>query len=78
MLVDINSFYPSKIDEQNIVIKNDYPRKDIKIVNEQIWNFFFTKYGGGPCIAKRYFDEPQKGSMPSKWVPEIYYKEVFS
>jgi hypothetical protein len=64
-------------DPENLVIRQDaILRKEVKIVNFIIWQFFHTKYGGGPEIVKGTTEEKNSHSSFSKKSLEAFYKQV--
>lgn len=42
---------------------NKYPRHDLLIFNEELWNFLFSRYGGD--AIKRYWTLPKEGMYTS-------------
>jgi hypothetical protein len=62
---------------ENHVIKHDInQREEIKIVNKAIWNFFYSKYGGGPEIKKGTIEEKARYTVTAKKMIELYYRKV--
>ena len=60
----------------NIVIRNDIDQKtDYILVNEEIWNFFHSRYGGGPKITRNAIEEKTKYNY-SKKIIEVFYRKV--
>jgi ubiquitin C-terminal hydrolase len=58
-------------EQTNLVVRHDLSqREDIKIVNKQIWEFFYSKYGGGPEIIKPWIKEGYKN------IVELFYRKV--
>ena len=54
LLLDINSFYNDGDEEnpENFIIKQELSMKrDIKIIHENLWDFFYKRYGGGPKLC---------------------------
>ena len=63
--------------EENFVVKHDINNKtDLKIVNKNIWLFFYTRYGGGPQIEKPLIDN-DSSSYNSNKVVEVFFRKVF-
>lgn len=59
-------------DIENQVIRHDIDQSaELKIVNEEIWNFFHSRYGGGPKIVKPMITE--EGRFNNRKVFEVYY-----
>lgn len=64
---------------ENLVIRHDIDQKsEVKIVNKVIWEFFHSKYGGGPTIKKGAIEEKSKYSAYPKKIIEIFYRKVNS
>jgi len=62
---------------ENVVIRHDVDQKeDVKIVNKAIWDFFYSKYGGGPVIKKGAIEEKSKYSAYPKKIIEIFYRKI--
>ena len=78
IIVPINEFYNDgdQINPDNIVIRNDINLKeDYKLVNEEIWIFFHSRYGGGPKIIRNAIEEKTKYNY-SKKIIEVFYRKV--
>jgi c-di-GMP-related signal transduction protein len=59
------------------VIRNDIDQKaDYRLVNEEIWNFFQSRYGGGPKIIRNSIEEKTKYNYCKKII-EVFYRKVF-
>ena len=44
--------------QENLIIRHNIDqRKEVKIVNQKIWEFFHSRYGGGPKIIKKVHEE---------------------
>ncbi len=66
----------NKDNPENQVIKHDInQREEVKIVNKAIWDFFHSKYGGGPEIKKGSIEEKGRYNG-SKKIVELYYRKV--
>jgi hypothetical protein len=79
LLVPINEFLNDgdANNPENQVIRHDInQREEIKLVNKQIWEFFYDKYGGGPEIKKGTIEEKQRYSNIPKKIIELYYRKV--
>ena len=69
ILMNLNSFYNDgdKKNPENFIIKQDLGfNKDIKMIHEELWNFYFQKFGGGPelcCVLNNKKNENQKDSL---------------
>ena len=62
---------------ENRVIKHDInQREEVKIVNKALWDFFHSKYGGGPEIIKGTIEEKGRYNGTSKKMIELYYRKV--
>lgn len=62
--------------EENFVVRHDINTKtDLKIVNKKIWQFFYTRYGGGPQIEKPLIDSDSSSYSSSK-VVEVFLRKV--
>jgi len=82
--IDNNSFlYPldeylndgDPKNEDNFVVRHDINAKsDLKIVNKNIWQFFYERYGGGPQIEKPLIDN--NNSYSSSKVVEVFLRKV--
>jgi hypothetical protein len=60
---------------ENLVIPNSIDLKnDIKIIDKDVWEFFLSRYGGGPEIKKGYFKE-YSGYYSDKKV-EVLFRQV--
>jgi hypothetical protein len=63
-------------DHENFILtQNIDHRKQIKIVNSTIWDFFRSRYGGGPEIKKEVIEELSRYSSIQRKVIEINYKK---
>ncbi len=63
--------------EENFVVRHDInPKTDLRIVNKSIWQFFYTRYGGGPQIEKPLI-ENDSSSYSSNKVVEVFLRKVF-
>ena len=54
IILDINSFYNNGDinNPENYIIKQDLSfKKDIKMIHEELWNFYFNIFGGGPRLC---------------------------
>jgi hypothetical protein len=54
ILMNLNSFYNDgdMKNPENFIIKQELGfNKDIKIIHEELWNFYFKKFGGGPELC---------------------------
>ena len=63
LLLDIKSFYNDGNEDnpENYIIKQDLSMKrDIKMIHENLWNFFYKKYGGGPKLCFEQSNSHQK------------------
>ena len=77
ILVPLDSFVNNgeKNDESNKIIRTDLEqRRDIRIVNKKIWEFFFQKYGGGPIIERGWINEGNQYS--SRKIVEVYHRKI--
>ena len=68
ILMNINSFYNDGNikNPENFIIKPELGfNKDIKMIHEELWNFYFKKFGGGPelCFVNNNKNEKQKDSL---------------
>jgi len=62
--------------EENFVVRHDINTKtDLKIVNKNIWQFFYERYGGGPQIEKPLIDN-DSSSYSSNKVVEVFLRKV--
>lgn len=62
--------------EENFVVRHDINAKnDLKIINKKIWQFFYTRYGGGPQIEKPLIDS-DTSSYSSNKVVEVFLRKV--
>ena len=64
---------------ENIVVKNELDMvNDLRLVNKTMWEFFYTRYGGGPCIIKGQMEEKSKHSSYSysRKVIEVMFRKV--
>ena len=78
ILVPITEFYNDGdvTNPENIVIRNDIDqRNDYRLVNEEMWNFFHSRYGGGPKIIRNAIEEKTKYNY-SKKIIEVFYRKV--
>ncbi len=78
LLVPLEEFYNdgNPDNPENIVIRNDIDQKtDYRLVNEEIWNFFHQRYGGGPKIIRYSIEEKTKYNY-SKKIIEVFYRKV--
>ena len=79
LLISRDSYYNDGDDEdvENFVMKNDLCQKqDFKFINLDLWNFFHSKYKGGPVLKKLNVEEGTKSSFSSRKFIEIFYKKV--
>ncbi len=61
--------------DENFVVRHDLDvKRDLKIVNKNIWQFFFTRYGGGPQIEKPLIENDS--SYSSSKVVEVFLRKV--
>jgi hypothetical protein len=66
-----------KNNQENVVIKHNINIKsELKIVNKAIWDFFHSKYAGGPVIIRGNIEEKQRYSTTPKKVVEIFFRKV--
>lgn len=67
-------------DETNIynyVIRHDVDqRSDIKILNKKMWDFFSSRYKGGPELKKGFIQDKSR-SYSSMKIVELFYRKVF-
>jgi hypothetical protein len=76
ILVPLNDFLNdgNSSNEVNLVIRDDLQqREDIKICHKKIWDFFNTRYPGGPSIIRSWINE---GSSYSSKFVELFYRSV--
>ena len=60
----------------NYVIRHDVDqRKDIKILNKKTWDFFNSRYKGGPELKKPFINDKSKSYSAMKIV-ELFYRKV--
>jgi hypothetical protein len=79
LLVPLSDFLndADENNRENQVIRHDLDqKKEIKIVNKKIWDFFHDKYKGGPLILKGVIEEKQRYSHIPKKIVELYYRKV--
>ena len=63
--------------EDNFVVRHSINTKtDLKIVNKKLWQFFYTRYGGGPQIEKPLIDNDSSSYLSNK-VVEVFLRKVF-
>lgn len=75
ILVPQSNFYNTEDSEdiENIVVRHDINlNTDLRIMNEDLWNFFYSRYKGGPIIKKPLVEEVSKGYNKRK-VYEVLY-----
>ena len=80
LLVPLEDFLNDgdKSNPENLVIRLEInQRLEVKIVNKEIWDYFHSKYGGGPVIQKGSIEEKTKYSNSAKKIVELYYKKVY-
>lgn len=80
LLVPLNEFLNDgdPNNQDNYVFREDIDKaKDIRIVNQKIWNFFKELYGGGPEIIRKAIDETP-GRSYGKKIIELVFKKVTS
>jgi hypothetical protein len=78
LLVSLEKFLNNRNfnDAENLILtQNMDHKKEIKIVNSSIWEFFKSLYGGGPEIKKEVIEELSRYSSIPRKVVEIYYKK---
>lgn len=64
-------------DEDLQVIRHDLDQKeDIKLVSKRIWDFFHSRYGGGPVIVKHSIVEKSKYTSYKTSIIEIYLRKM--
>jgi ubiquitin C-terminal hydrolase len=62
-------------DQKNLVIQSDInQREDIKIVNKEIWDFFYFRYGGGPILNRPWISDGATFSV--RKVVEVFYRSI--
>jgi hypothetical protein len=62
---------------ENQVLRHDIDqRSDIKLTNKDIWEFFYTRYGGGPQIIKGSIEEKSRYAYVTKKIIELFYRKV--
>lgn len=74
LLVNQDNYYHDNNSEdiENQVVRHDMDQNnELRIVNEEIWNFFHKRYGGGPAVLKPLIEEDNKFSR--RKVFEVYY-----
>jgi len=79
LIVPMEEFlnYGNQNNPENRVIKHDInQREEVKIVNKALWDFFHSKYGGGPEIIKGTIEEKGRYNGTSKKMIELYYRKV--
>lgn len=60
----------------NYVIRHDVDqRRDVKILNKKMWDFFSSRYQGGPEIKKPYIEDKSRSYSTMKIV-ELFYRKV--
>ena len=78
IILPFNEFLNDE-DETNIynyVIRHDVDqRRDIKILNKKMWDFFSSRYKGGPDLKKPYIEDKTRNYSTMKIV-EIFYRKV--
>ncbi len=74
LLYSKESFYfsPDETDPENFILKETLSQQsDFRIINKIVWDFFFSRYGGGPEIKKPTF--LQEKDYSKRRIYEIYY-----
>jgi hypothetical protein len=60
----------------NYVIRFDVDqRKDLKILNKKMWDFFSSRYNGGPELKKPHVEDKSK-KYSSTRIVEVFYRKV--
>lgn len=80
LLVPLDNFLNDgdQSNPENMVIRHDINQKEeVKIVNKSMWDFFHSRYGGGPVIKKGTIEEKSRYSTIPKKIIEIFYRKVF-
>jgi hypothetical protein len=63
----------NKKNHENIIIRHNIDQqKKIKLIKEEVWNFFSKIYGGGPVIQVPIMEEKIKNSNMIKRYVELY------
>lgn len=67
---------PGPIDNNNLLEQNGRPKPNLsrgfhyRGINERLWNYFYTIYGGGPVLKSRFLD------IHSSDLSIIHYRDV--
>ena len=78
LIVPSNEFLNDGDDSNlyNYVIRHNVDqRKDIKLINGKMWDFFNSRYKGGPELMKPYISDKSRSYSSSKIV-ELFYRKV--
>ena len=60
----------------NYVIRHEIDqRKDMKILNQKMWDFFSSHYKGGPELKKPHIEDKSRSYSQTKFV-ELFYRKV--
>ena len=60
----------------NLVVSNGQDlRNEIRLMNKNMWEFFYKNYGGGPEILKKMIVEKGNSSYTNK-VIEVFFRKV--
>lgn len=60
----------------NYVIRHDVDqRRDVKILNKKMWDFFSSRYKGGPELKKPFIQDKSR-SYSSMRMVELFYRKV--
>jgi len=60
----------------NYVIRHNVDQKrDIKILNKKMWEFFLSRYKGGPELKKPFIEDKAR-SYSSMKIVELFYRKV--
>ncbi len=74
LLMDISNYYnSSNTIEEEFILKHD-SEKDYILLDKALWEFFYSKYGGGPKITKNLLFV--KTPYNSKYLVDIYHSQV--
>ena len=75
IILNLSDFYNDgdKNNPENYVLKKNSESEFVKI-NKTIWDFFQTKYGGGPIIIKKNVE--YKSNFNKKTEIDLFHKKV--
>ena len=75
IILNLSEFYNNGDinNQENYVLKRNSEDEFVK-VNKTIWDYFLTKYGGGPEIIKKSVE--YKSNFNNKIVIDLFHKKV--